>query len=99
MLRDRLGNAGRWRVCAEVERIPPIELQEIGDHTRAKLVQLATDAGHNRSAPAARRREDGRVHLRDQRLRDRRAKMLLRIADFAQMPQAANLKLAGLKDV
>ena len=87
------------RVGSQVIGVPALDLEKVGHHAHADLVQFAADTGGNQAALAALCAKDQRVELGHDELRGRRTIVFLGHADPVQLPQTAHLALHRLKDV
>jgi len=79
--------------------VPAGHVEEIADHTRTELVQLAAGAGDDDTASAALGGVPPREQLSQHNLCRGAAKVFLRHADLVDLPQAADLSQRGLKDL
>ena len=99
VLFDGLDDAPGGQVGPQVQRVPAVRLEEIGDDAQADLVQLAAHGRRRQPPPLLGQGEQVGVQLRHGELGRRRAVMLLGDRDLLQLPQPPDLPLAALEDL
>ncbi len=99
VLFDGLDDAPGGQVGPQVQRVPAVRLEQIGDDAQADLVQLAAHGRRRQPPPLLGQGEQVGVQLRHGQLGRRRAVMLLGDRDLLQLPQPPDLPLAALEDL